>query len=178
MALAPCESMPAEHLTPPLQWQATTRRLQLTYVLGLAALVITSRQSGWVGMATGGSWLVSLFAFTGIVVLVVALARAIQVLRRKACLDAPVAPGLILWCRRIGLALINVGIASAMLQLLMPLIVRAVVTRQSGSGIELFVAGIGLAAFGGFAPCGMLLFEVSRTLGFERWHLTREEATE
>ena len=36
MALAPCESMPAEHLTPPLQWRATTRRLQVTYVLGLA----------------------------------------------------------------------------------------------------------------------------------------------
>jgi hypothetical protein len=55
-------------------------------------------------------------------------------------------------------------------------IVRAVVPQGSGNGIEFFMAGMALAAGSGFAPSGLLLFELSRILGFERWYREQRDA--
>lgn len=158
-----------------IAWAETSRRLQWFYVLGLIAIVISSRHSGWVQMAIGGSWLMSLLALTAMLVIAVAVGRAVQVLRRRDRLDAPVAAGWITLLRRAGLLLLALGIVTALLQLLMVPIVRAIVPRGSDNGIEFFIAGLALAAGSGFAPSGLLLFELSRLLGFELWHREHRE---
>ncbi len=51
MVMAPGRAMPAQHLPPPLQWQATTRRLQVTYVLGLVGAQCEREAPYWRSVA-------------------------------------------------------------------------------------------------------------------------------
>jgi hypothetical protein len=153
-----------------LQIETPARSVRVLYVLGLFSLLISSFQSSWVVLAAGGSPLLLLFSLGGTVMSIVVIGRAVQVMIGVGVLDAPLAQrGFIHWCRRIGLWLMAAGALVALLQLLLVPITGAIFGPPSGNGIEYFVVGVGMAAFSGLGSTGVLLFELSRMLGFERW---------
>ena len=153
-----------------LQIESPARSVRILYVLGLFAMLLSSVQSGWVGLATGGSPVLLLFGLGGTVMSIVAIGRAMQVTLGAGVLDAPLAQrGSIHWCRRIGLCLMAAGVLAELPRLLLVPITRAIFGPPSGNGIEYFIMGVAMAAFSGLAPTGVLLFELSRMLGFERW---------
>lgn len=150
-----------------VQIEPATRPLRLLYLLSIVGLFLPATGSGWVALATGGSW-AALFGVSSLLLFALALYRAFSVLRRASMLDAPVMPGLIRWMRTLAVGLMLIGVLSLVLNLSSGHITRWLFPRPSGNGIEFFVVGIWIALAGGWGPVGVLLFECSRLLGFER----------
>lgn len=140
---------------------------RLLYLLALLAMVVSPAVSSWVMLATGGGALAAIGLATYLV-LAVAVWRALQVWRDGQRLAAPRPIGVARWIRAIGLWLMAIGSVTVVLQFFVGPIANSLFGRPSGSGVEFFAVGLWLAVFSGWAPAGLLLFEFSRLLGFER----------
>lgn len=146
---------------------ATTEERWL-YLLALLTVLAPVPGSGWARLATGGGPLV-LMGLPALAILALATWRAVQVIRDRGRLAAPALAGRIRWMRKIALAIMAVGVVVTMLQLLTVPIAGVIFKgARSETGVEFFVVGVWLAMFSGWGPVGLLLFEFSRMLGFER----------
>lgn len=144
----------------------TSAVMRLVYVLALMASLLPVARSGWVTLAMGlGSWA----GGASLIVFVMAIYRAAQVLTRRDALDAPVADGMVHWCRVIGVGMACIGLVIFTLNFFIGSIGHALYPRRSENGVEFFVIGLWLALLGGLTPVGLLLFEFSRMRAFEDW---------
>lgn len=139
------------------------------YVLAVLSIFVPLRSSGWVGLAVGGFWL-SPFGVVSLAAIALVVWRIVLVLRERARLDAPMQTGLLRWCRSLAIGLMAAGVTVYLLQLFVGPIGRALFPRGSDNGVEFFVVGVWLAMLTALAPLGLLLFESSRLLAFERWY--------
>lgn len=165
-------NIPAERSPRPLA--PAHAQVWVLYLLALLTVLMPVPGSGWVRLATGSGPLMML-GLPSLLIMVLAVWRAAQVLRDRRHLAAPPALGAALWIRRVAVALMAFGVLVTVLQIFTGPIARAIFHGgRSDSGVEYFIVGVWLAMFSGWAPVGLLLFEFSRMLGFER--ATREKA--
>jgi len=149
---------------PSIDMQAASWPTRIGYALILLIGVIPFGYSGWVSLALGGlplagAALIPFIAF--------ALYRTYLVLARPGTLDAPRVEGSLLWLRRIGLALMAVGVVVSAARFAVVPIGRTLFPRGSDNGIEFFIVGLAVAVVAGVAPVGLSLFEYSRLRAFE-----------
>lgn len=151
---------------------STSASMRLVYVLALLASVVPLGRSGWVSLAMGaGSWA----GVALVIVVALAIYRVVLVLTRPDALDAPVAEGIVHWCRVLGVGMACIGLVIFALNFFIGPIGHALFPRGSDNGVEFFVIGLWLALLGGLTPVGLLLFEFSRMQAFEHW-LRKERA--
>ena len=155
--------------------QETSRAVKIIYCLVLlsSVLPIGLVSSGWVGLAVGSGTLVP---FVGpIVFLVIGLYRVYIVARVTTTLNAPTAVGFIAAMRRMGIFCLYIGAIHLLLGFVARPLVRALVGVRTENGAEYFVAGVYLSLLAGIGTLGLLLFEFSRLLAFERATEPKEE---
>ncbi len=150
--------------------QPARRSTKVLYLLALVVATLPFLSSGWVSLTTGRSW-AGLLGITSLLI-VVAICRAVTLLRNAALLDAPTATGLSRWVRFAGIWLMGLGVLVAVAQVAAVPITRALFPRPTENGVEFFVVGMWFALLWGGAPTGLLVFEFSRLLSFE--HHARE----
>jgi hypothetical protein len=139
---------------------------RLVYVVALLGFVVSSlAQSGWVGLATGGSLLGMMgpMVFTGVTALV--LYRAYTVLRYRDAIAAR-RPYLIGWLVRYAgwLVMLVAALGSLAIVFRGPLTLMLFKTVGE-NGIAFFVVGLYAVMAAGAAPPGVLIFELSRLIG-------------
>jgi hypothetical protein len=139
---------------------------RLVYVVALLGFVVSSlAQSGWVGLATGGSLLGMMgpMVFTGVTALV--LYRAYTVLRYRDAIAAR-RPYLIGWLVRYAgwLVMLVAALGSLAIVFRGPLTLMLFKTVGE-NGIAFFVVGLYAVMAAGAALPGVLIFELSRLIG-------------
>jgi hypothetical protein len=139
---------------------------RLLYVVALLGFVVSSMaQSGWVGLATGGSVLsmIGPMVFTGVTAL--ALYRGYTVLRYRNAIAAR-RPYLIGWLVRYAgwLVMLVAALGSLAIVFRGPLTLMLFKTPGE-NGIAFFVVGLYAVMAAGAALPGVLIFELSRLIG-------------
>ncbi|MEP7057950.1 MAG: hypothetical protein ABI809_09300 [Caldimonas sp.] len=142
---------------------------KLSYCLVVLGAVVPFglAKSSWVGMAMGGG-LFALPLIGPIFFLILGLYRIYLVARRGGTLSSPAVPGLLAVLQSIGRFCIYVGACVTIAGWLAGPLMHLFMTRRTESGAEFFVVGIYLALVGGVGVLGLLLFEFSRLVAFER----------
>lgn len=131
--------------------------------------------SGWVRASAGGSAL-GLVPFAGpILIFAIGLYRVFLVVRRPGTLDSPPIDGVAAVLRPIGVFCIYVGALVAIVNWVSRPLMRLLITKPSETGVEFFVVGVYLALAGAVGVWGVLSFEFSRLLSFERHHGQRHQ---
>lgn len=144
--------------------------LKLFYCLTvLSAIVpIGLASSGWVRASTGGGF-VSVVPFVGpLLLLALGLYRVFLVARVPGTLDSPPVAGVSALLRAIGVFCIYAGGLVGILNWVSRPLMHLLITKPSETGVEFYVVGVYLALAGGVVVLGLLLFEFSRLLAFER----------
>jgi hypothetical protein len=133
-----------------------------------AVLPLGLASSSWVRLGMGsmglGWW--SLISLLALVLL--GGYRVVLVVRSAATLAAPVTEGIPQFLRVVGIAMLIVGACIAVLNLVGRPLMRILMSSHTESGAEYFVVGMYLAIVGGVGTFGLLAFEFSRLLSFER----------
>lgn len=163
---------PAEPIT---RLRSPASSLRALYVLTLITSIVPLKGSSWVGLATGGGWL-AVLGLTTVILVALAVWRVIQVMRDRHRLAAPPVAGVTRALRVAGVVLMVLGVVVFLLHFFIGSSGRWIAPRGSDNGIEFFVVGLALSMFGGFGVAGILLFEFSRLLGFERLAASMEPA--
>ena len=136
--------------------------LGATVPFGLAA-------SGWVGLAKGPGLVGALpFLLGPPLLLLLGAFRIYLVARYKTTLSSPQLLGIGVVFRALGLFALHVGALSTLLSWVARPLMRAFLTTRTESGAEFFAVGVFLLYGVGAGSFGLLLFEFSRLLGFER----------
>ena len=138
-------------------------------MLAILAMLVPWR-SGWAALGlTGGvfSWVWGV----GLSTVALGVWRIVVVLRDTGRLDAPSNSAVLRWCRALAIGLMALGVVGFILQFFIGPIGRALFPRGSDNGVEFFVVGMWFGMVTALAPLGILLFEASRLLSFERWSL-------
>lgn len=148
----------------------TGRAVRTIYGLALVSIALPAPMSGWVGMALGVTSVRAFVPMIWFIPFALIAWRIVLVIRRSGLLDAPSDHQALRWCRKIGTGLMAVGMVIYLLQWFVVPLARTVFPRGSDNGIEFFVLGLGFAMLAAATPIGLLLFEASRLLGFERWY--------
>jgi hypothetical protein len=142
--------------------------LKIAYCLVVLSAVVPFglAKSGWVTLATGGFGSVT---FLGpLAFLALGLYRVFLVVRVPSALDSQATSGLETLIRALGKFMLYVGSLVAVLGWVSRPLMRAFIERRTDSGAEYFVVGMYLAMAGGIGVLGLILFEFSRLLAFER----------
>ena len=140
-------------------------------VLG-AILPIGITASSWVALARGPS-LGQTIPYVGPILLAtVGLFRVYLVARFPATLCSLPVSGIAVVMRVLGLIAIYIGVIATILGWIARPLMRAVLTSRTESGAEFFIVGVYLSLLRSSGLLGILLFEFSRLLGFEK--LARE----
>ena len=140
-------------------------------VLG-AMLPFGVAASGWVALAKGPS-LVGAVPFVGpLLLLALGGFRVYLVARFPTTLSSPPISGVAVLVRVVGLIAIYVGVVATVLSWVARPLMRTFMTSRTESGAEFFVVGLYLSLLAGVGLLGLLMFEFSRLLAFER--LARE----
>jgi hypothetical protein len=124
-------------------------------------------KSGWVGLTLGqgqGGWLqvVTMLSLFFIVI------RSWQVLSSAGRLDAFRASQIVFVLRVLGLLVMYAGALTVLVSIFGRWLVPLIFKGQSEDGIEFYVVGVYLALAMSAGSSGVMLFEFSRMLGFER----------
>jgi hypothetical protein len=149
---------------------------KLSYCLAVLGTIVPMglASSGWVRASTGGS-LVGLLPFTGpMLFFALGLYRVFLVARVPGTLDSLPVTGVAMVLRAVGVFCIYAGAVVGILNWVSLPLMRLLVTRPSETGVEFYVVGVYLALAGGVGVLGLLLFEFSRLLGFERARAPKE----
>lgn len=136
-------------------------------VLG-AVLPFGLAASGWVAAARGPSLLGTVPFIGPLLLAALGAYRVYLVARYSSTLSSPPVSGVAVAMRRIGIVVIYVGVVATLLSWVGRPLMRAVMTSRTESGVEFFVAGMYLSLIAGAGLLGLLLFEFSRLLAFER----------
>jgi hypothetical protein len=142
--------------------------LKVAYCLVVLRAVVPFgiARSGWVTLATGGTRSVALIG--PLVFLALGLYRVFVVVRVARVLDSPITVGVATALRVLGQVLLYLGAVIAILGWLAGPLMHAFIQRRSEDGVEYFVVGMYLAMVGGLGVIGLICFEFSRLLAFER----------
>lgn len=142
-------------------------------VLG-AILPFGVAASGWVALAKGPA-LLSTVPFIGpVLLLAIGAFRVYLVARFPTTLCSPPVSGVTALLRAFGITAIYVGLVATVLSWVARPLIRALMTSRTESGAEFFVVGLYLSLVAGVGLLGILMFEFSRLLAFER--LARERS--
>lgn len=144
--------------------------LKLFYCLTLFSVILPMglASANWVAMGTGGN-LINVISLVGpVLFLGLGLYRIHLVIWMSGTLDSPHVAGVIAMLRTVGIFCIYAGAVIGILNLISRPLVRVLITNPSDNGVEYFVAGVYLALAGGIGALGLLLFEFSRLISFER----------
>ena len=144
--------------------------LKIFYCLTVLSIIVPFglASSGWVRVSTGGS-LLGLIPFVGpLLFLALGLYRVFLVARLPGTLDSPPVAGVAAVLRAIGVFCVYAGALAGILNWLSRPLMRMLVTKPSETGVEFYVVGAYLALAGGVGVLGVLLFEFSRLLAYER----------
>lgn len=144
--------------------------LRLAYclvVLG-AILPFGIAASGWVSLAKAPSLLGSVPIVAPLLMLALGGVRVYLVARYPTTLSSPPVSGGAAFVRVAGLVAIYVGVAATVLSWLAGPLMRTFMTTRTESGAEFFVVGLYLSFITGIGLLGLLMFEFSRLLAFER----------
>lgn len=144
--------------------------LKTAYVIAVLAAVVPFglASSGWVGLAIGGRAGAGVPFVGPLLLLILGIYRIFSVIRVPGTLDSYQVSGFALVLRKIGAFALYLGVLVAVLNLISRPLMAAFISHRSESGVEFFVVGTYLALLGGFGSLGILMFEFSRILGFER----------
>jgi hypothetical protein len=145
--------------------------LRILYCLAVVSAVFPYGMSGWVALTLGATPRPILFMAFPLLFLVAGLWRVYRVARYPGTLGSYTFDGALKVARIVGI----VGMVIAVLYLLVRLgsgpWLRSL--DRSGDistrGIASYVAGVYFAMFSGFATLGIIIFEFSRLLGFEKF---------
>jgi hypothetical protein len=140
---------------------------RLLYSIALLSFILLTLAagSGWVGLATGGGWVIKAGATVFKLIVALLLFRVYQVLRYPAALDAR-PPNAIGWLiRYAGLLALAVEAAAGLgILFLKPL--TLVLFKDAGpNGIAYFAVSLGILMIARYAWIGILVFEFSRFCG-------------
>ena len=152
------------------QKQLPSKTLKISYCFVLLASVVPIglANSAWVGMAMGRSGFAMLPLLGPLVFLCLGIYRIYLVARVPDVLASPQATGFVAAMRAVGTFFIYVGVVVTIAGLVAGPLMRALMKTRTESGAEFFVVGVYLAMVGGIGVLGVLLFEFSRLLAFER----------
>jgi hypothetical protein len=148
-------------VTPSLKWAYVIVVLTAVSPFGLS-------HSGWVAMATGGGVLGGVPVLGPLVLLVVGVYRAYLVVKVPGTLESYPVAGFALGLRRIGVVALYVGAVMGLLDVLAGPLMMVLVRGRSQAGVGLFAAGLYLSILGRVGILALVLFELSRLVGFER----------
>ena len=124
--------------------------------------------SGWVRASIGGGAIGLIPAIGVILFLAIGAYRVFLVVRIPGTLDSPPAAGVAAALSAIGTLCIYVGALVTILNWTARPLMRLVITMRTESGAEYFVVGVYLALAGAVGTWGVLMFEFSRLLSYER----------
>jgi hypothetical protein len=134
--------------------------------------------SGWVALAKGPN-LFSAVPFIGPLLLVaLGVFRVYLVARYPSTLSSPGVSGIAAVLRALGQAAIYIGVVATVLSWGARPLMRALMTSRTESGAEFFVVGLYLSLVAGIGMLGLLMFEFSRLLAFERLAYERHQRKE
>ena len=136
-------------------------------VLG-AVLPIGIASSGWVRLATGPSRVSAVPVLGLLFALALGGFRIYSVARFPTTLSSPPASGFTALARVLGTMAMYVGVVGTVLNWIARPLMRALLTSRGDSGAEFFAVGLLLSLVGSIGLLGLLLFEFSRLLAFER----------
>ncbi len=146
----------------PLRWVYSLVVLSAVLPVGLAA-------SSWVGLARGSvGALAGLPVLGPLLFLALGLYRIYLVARVPGTLSFPQVRGFPSALRRVGIFALYAGAVIAILNWFAGPLMRMFMTQRTESGVEFFVAGMYLSMLGGIGVLGLVVFELSRLIGFER----------
>lgn len=146
-----------------------TTLFKVSYCLTVLAIAlpIGLAGSGWVRMTVGGA--LGLIPFVGpLLMLVLGVGRVVQIWRRPYLLDSPVVTGVVRQVQAIGVVLIYAGALAGIANWLSIPVAKMFIKDPGPNGILFYVGGVYLALLGALGPLGLLVFEVTRLLGFEK----------
>lgn len=143
-----------------LRWAYCLTLLFTVFPFGLVG-------SGWVAIARGGID-GTMTIFGNLLILVLALYRIYLVGRVKNTLSSCPSVGFARLLQHVGVFAIYIGAIVAIASLLGGPLMRAFMTSRSESGVEFFIVGVYLSMFSGVGILGLLCFELSRLVSFER----------
>jgi hypothetical protein len=143
-------------------------RIAYCLVLLGAVLPIGLAKSGWVALATGGSFVQTIPYVGPILFLVVGLYRIFVVMRSSRTLDYPSASGFIAFLRNAGVFLLYFGAICAILNWVSGPLMHTFLRSRTESGAEFFMVGVYLAVLGQVGVFGLFLFELGRLRSFEQ----------
>lgn len=143
-----------------LKWVYSLVLLSAVLPVGLAA-------SSWVSLARGGSVMGGIPFIGPFLFLLLGLYRIYLVARVPGTLSLSQVHGFPLFLRRVGVFALYVGAAVAILGWVAGPLMKTLMTQRTESGAEFFVVGLYLSMLGGIGILGLILFELSRLIGFE-----------
>ncbi len=136
-------------------------------VLG-AILPFGIAASGWVSLAKGPNLLGAVPFLGPLLLLALGFFRVYLVARYPTTLSSPPVSGLAALVRVLGQLAIYIGVVATVLSWVARPLMRALMTSRTESGAEYFVVGLYLSLVAGIGLLGLLMFEFSRLLAFER----------
>ena len=144
-----------------LKWVYSLVVLSAVLPVGLAA-------SKWVALARGGGVMSGVLFIGPLLFLALGVYRIYSVARVPGTLSSTRLEGFPLFLRRVGIFALYVGSVVAILGWLAGPLMKLLMTQHTESGAEFFVVGVYLSMLGGIGILGLVLFELSRLIGFER----------
>jgi hypothetical protein len=142
--------------------------LRVFYCLAIVSVVVPWPMSGWVALTLGTAGTPSFMFFVPLLLLVVGIWRIYQVAAVPHTLDSYVEGGALKALRIAGLIGMGCGVLMMLFRFAPGLLVGAMGGARSDTGVEFYLVGIVLALVGGVGSLGIVLFEGSRLMGFER----------
>lgn len=147
-----------------LDIRSASTSIKLTYTLAVLAIypIAIVGSSGWVAIAMGAgvNWWI-------LVALLVGVWRVYQVWTKGSTLSAPIPTAAIGVLRWIGLLLMAATVVLALALFFQKQVAGLFFSGKSDTGIEFFVLKMYATLIGSLTTSGILLFELSRLLGFE-----------
>lgn len=150
--------------------QAASISLKWVYSLVVLSAVLPSglAASGWVALATGGGVAGGIPFIGPLLFLALGVHRIYSVVKVPGTLSSFRVEGFPLVLRRLGVFALYLGALAAILGWLAGPLMKLLMTQRTESGAEFFVVGMYLSIIGGIGVLGLILFELSRLIGFER----------
>jgi hypothetical protein len=147
--------------------QSAGRTVRLLYCLAIVTALYGSAVSLW-NVTTHSGLRYSLPFLGALWIIAIGLGRLFMVASSSTSLDAPKYDGLIRVVRILGIVGLVVGAITVALNLAVRPLLHMIISRPSDNGVEYFVVGMFLQLAKMIAPPGILFFEFSRLLAFER----------
>ena len=148
--------------------QSATPLVRLLYCLAVAGALYSSASALWTAFANMSGFDYSLGLLGVLWTIALALWRLWQVASSSTRLDAPEYRGAIADLRVLGIIGLAVGAVSLVLNLLIQPLLHALFSHGSENGGLHFIAGQYMYLVKSLAPPGILMFELSRLMAFER----------